>query len=158
MTKSHGHEGLHNIGEDASGEWKWQVRINLSDEFAAAARADLNDPKLSELKAVLDKHGVTLKNQFDAFANFCREMEEAGKTDEPLYKWTKDVIDRPGKEEQYATRFTVYQSDNQVYDNELANAVIADFAPFMNDGTIVRMNKISSDPAKNPQAPARFNR
>ena len=158
MSKSHGHEGLHDIGEDKNGAWKFQVRINLRKDFALAARADLNDPVLKPLKDVLDKHGVTLKNQFDAFVSFCREAEAAGQTDSPLYKWTKDTIEKPVKQVAYATRFTVYDGDAQIYSEALADAVIADFEPLKEAGMIVKIDKFNSDPAKNPQAPAKYHR
>ncbi len=156
MRKSHGHRGLSNIGEGSDGSWKYQVRVNLAAEFAAAARADLDAPALRPLKAVLDKHGVTLKNQFDAFVGFCREAERNGQTDTTLYRWTKDLIDRPGKAEQYATRFTVYKGQDQIYDKDLADAVEADLKPLMDSGMLTRISKIDSNPANNPQAPRRF--
>jgi len=158
MTKSHGHQGLRNIGEGKDGEWKYQIRINLADEFATAARADLDDPKLAPLKAVLDRHGVTLKNQFDAFAGFCAEAEAAQQTDTPLYRWTKDLVDNPNKERQYASRFTVYEGENQIYSEELADAVMADLEPLKDSGMIKVISKIDSNPANNPQPPARFQR
>lgn len=158
MAQDHGHEGLRNIGESKDGGWSWQVRINLAKEFAAAARADLNDPALEPLKTVLDKHGVTLKNQYDAFANYCREAEAAGETDTTLYRWTKATIDNPMKEVAYATRFTVYQGENQIYSKELADAVEADMLALQETGMVTKVNKIDSDPAKNPQAPAKFQR
>jgi len=102
---------------------------------------------------------VTIKNQFDAFAGFCAEAEAAGETDSVLYRWTKDLIDQPGKEEEYATRFTVYGEDNaQIYDAALAKAIEADLQPLKESGMITRINNISADPARNPQAPAKFHR
>ena len=154
--KSHGHEGLSGIGEKSGDGWLWQVRINLADEFATAARADLNDPKLAGLKTVLDKHGVTLKNQFDAFAGFCAEAEANNNTDTTLYRWTKDLVDNPAKKAQYAPRFTVYQGDAQIYSKELADAVELDLRPLRDSGMIAVISKINSNPARNPQAPAKF--
>lgn len=160
MTKSHGHEGLSNIGEKDGDGWLWQIRINLADEFASVARADLDDPKLAPLKAVLDKHGVTLKNQFDAFAGHCAEIEAKGgpedAAEKTLYLWTKDLVNNPKKQEQYANRFTVYEGKAQIYSKELAEAVEADFRPLRDTGMITVISKIDSNPARNPQAPAKF--
>lgn len=157
---AHGHAGLNNIGEKDGDSWLWQIRINLADEFASAARADLDDPKLASLKAVLDKHGVTLKNQFDAFAGYCEEVEAKGgpenDDEETLYLWTKDLVDNPKKQAHYADRFTVYEGNAQIYSKELAEAVEADFRPLRDAGMITMISKIDSNPAKNPQAPAKF--
>ncbi len=154
--QSHGHEGLSGIGEKSGDGWLWQVRINLADEFAAVARKDLDAPELAPLKALLDKHGVTLKNQFDAFAGFCAEAEANKETDSTLYRWTKDLVDNPDKQVQYAPRFTVYQGDAQIYSKDLADAVELDLRPLRDSGMVAVISKIDSNPARNPQAPAKF--
>jgi hypothetical protein len=156
-------------------DWQYQLRINLSDEFSQKARKDMNDPALKPLKDVLDKHGMTLKNQFDAFVGYCEEVEEEaraenivqkglrlfglrkGPLDETLYKWTKDTVMKPGKEEAYASRFTIYEGEKaQIYSKDLADAVEADLKPLKDSGMILKINKFDSNPAKNPQAGPEF--
>ena len=74
-------------------------------------------------------------------------------------KWTKDTIEKPGKREEYATRYTVYtDAGDQIYDEDLADAVFADLHPLKEKGLLTKLNKIDSDPAKNPQAPEKFQR
>lgn len=160
-----------------STEWKRQVRLSLSKEFAQAVQERMDHPVSSlmldgarqyflmkpaasrTLMDVLDKHNVVIKNQFEAFSDFCKEAEENGETDTTLYKWTKDVIEKPGKKEHYSTRYTVYTNEGgQIYDEAVANAIEADLQPLVEDGFIVKIDNISADPAKNPQAPAKFRR
>lgn len=62
-----GHTGRRNIPE---GELQWQVRINLSDEFAVAARANPADPKLKPVLDVLAKYDARIQNAGMSFANF----------------------------------------------------------------------------------------
>jgi hypothetical protein len=155
-------------------EWQFQLRINLSEEFAQKARKDLNDPALKPLKDILDKHGMTLKNQFDAFVGYCEEVEEVarsenlfkksmsffglrkGPLDETLYKWTKDTISKPGKEKAYANRFTLYKGDAQIYPKDLADAVETELKTLKDTGMVVKVDKFNSNPAQNPQAPNKF--
>lgn len=168
-----GHNGPRTLAPGE--EWKRQIRINLREDFALAARRDISDPVLAPLKAVLDRYNATVKNQFDAFAGYCREAEDYDKgavnavlrflkmrksaTDSTLYRWTKDTIEQPGKEQQYATRFTIYASGGQeVYDKAVADALEADLQPLKESGMVTKISNISADPARNPQAPAKFQR
>jgi hypothetical protein len=141
-------------------EWDYQIRINLREDFALAVRqgADLSQFALGrEFSEVLKKYNADIKNQYDAFANYCKEAEAAGDTDSVLYRWTKDTIEKPGKKEQYATRFTVYaDGGKEVYSKAVADALEADLQPFVKAGMITKLNKFDANPANNPQAPKRF--
>lgn len=135
--------------------WQYQVRINLGDVFAKVARTSMADPVLQPLATVLTKHNATLVNQFDAFANFCAEAEARGDTNTDLYIWTKATIDKPGKEAQYATRFTVHASGNEVYDKAVADAVEADLLALVGTGLVTKVDKFDTNPARNPQPPSK---
>lgn len=140
-------------------KWDAQIRINLAEQFAQAARKDISDPILKPLADVLKKHNAVIKNQFDAFSDYCKEAEARGDTDTDLYRWTKDTIERPGKEEQYATRFTIYaDGGKETYSNAVADVLEADLKPLEASGMITKVSRISTDPAKNPQAPKKFRR
>lgn len=131
---------------------EYQVRINLGDAFAAIARTNMADPSLKPLADVLNKYNASIKNQFDAFADFCRQAEADGDTSSDLYVWTKETIGKPGKEAQYATRFTIYANGNEVYDEARANSLVADLQPLVGS-LLTRVSKIDSNPANNPQPP-----
>lgn len=141
-----------------SEEWKWQVRINLKEEFAKEVKmASPNSMMVQGLLTMLVKHNAVLKNQYDAFADFCKDVEARGDTDTVLYRWTKDLLNNPKKKEQYATRFTIYaDGGKEVYSKEVADALEADLQRYFENGMITKINKIDSNPANNPQAPARF--
>ena len=156
-------------------EWQYQVRINLSDEFAQVARTNIDDPVLAPLKEILDRYNAVIKNQYDAFADYCAQAEEYDRgivsavlrlmklretaTDTTLYKWTKDTIDKPGKQEQYATRFTVYaDGGKETYAKFVADGLETDLQPLLESGMVTKISKIDTNPANNPQAPAKFQR
>jgi hypothetical protein len=142
----------------SQGQWEYQIRVNLADAFAAAAKANPVDAALKPLTDVLAKYSATMKNQFDAFADFCKDAEARNDTDTDMYRWTKATVDTPGKEQQYATRFTIYaDGGREVHSKTIADALEADLQPLM--GTLLtKISKIESDPAKNPQAPAKYRR
>lgn len=139
-------------------QWDYQIRVNLADAFANVARSNPADPALQPLQAVLTKYNATMKNQFDSFADFCKGAENGGDTDTDLYRWTKATIDKPGKAQQYATRFTIYaDGGKEVYAQAVADGLEADLQPLM--GTfLTKISKIDSNPANNPQAPAKYRR
>jgi len=137
--------------------WEYQIRINLSAEFAQVARRDINHPSLKPLADVLAKYNAVIKNQFDAFADYCRDAEQRNDTDSTLYRWTKDLVSKPEKEAQYATRFSVYaDGGKEVYAREIADGLEADLKALLDSGMVTKVNKFSTDPAKNPQAGPQF--
>jgi len=139
-----------------SDEWKYQVRVNLADEPAAAARQSPGDPALEPLANILGKHNATLKCQYDAFAGYVAEAEKHGTDQYPLYEWTKDTIENPAKEAKYIKAFTLYVDGDEVYAKEKADALEADLAPLVGGDLVTRMTKHDTNPANNPQAPARY--
>lgn len=195
MKQGHGHTGARDLSED---ELRFQIRINLKDEFAAVARANPADPVLKPVLDVLAKYDATLKHQQASFANYIPHFEQeeqpwhfqklkkllqatqdVGKGDDVnagikamkaletataeyiermrLYLWTKETLQKPGIQQKYATRFTVYANGGQeVYEKEIADALEADLKALIDTGMIVNVDKFDSDPAHNPQAPKKF--
>ncbi|MGO8951807.1 MAG: hypothetical protein ACLPWS_02090 [Rhodomicrobium sp.] len=139
-----------------SSKWNYQIRIDLADRFAEAARSDPGNKALRPLMDILHKHRTALKSQFDAFADYVAEAEKHGATGDPLYRWTKATIENPAKKEKYLKSFTLYAGGEEVYGKEIADALEADLAPLVGGELIVRMYKHDTNPANNPQPPARY--
>ena len=138
-----------------STQWEYQIRIYLGDELAAVARNDSNDPSLKPLAEILAKHKAVLKCQFDAFADYVGEAEEHGTENYPLYEWTKATIEIPAKKAKYIKSFTLYVDGDEVYAKEKAEALEKDLRPLVDAKLIERMSKHDTNPANNPQPPAR---
>src|SRR6516162_3408168 len=136
--------------------WKYQVRINLGPSFAAAARSNPQDPILGALPAILAKHEAKLKCQFDAFADYVAEAEREGIDRYPLYAWTKATIENPAKKAKYIESFTLYVAGEEVYAKDLADALEADLRPLVDGQFVTRLTKHDTNPANNPQPPARY--
>jgi hypothetical protein len=139
-----------------SNQWQYQIRIHLSDEFAEVARCDPDNPAIEPLTDILTKHHAKMKCQFDAFADYVAEAEKNGTEDYPLYEWTKVTIDNPAKKEKHVKSFTLYVDGNQVYAKEIADALESDLQPLVGGELITRISKHDTNPANNPQPPARF--
>ena len=138
-------------------DMKYQVRLFLTDTFAAAARADNRDPILKPVNDILDKYGLKMVNQFDALEGFCKEAEANNDTDSDLYRWTKDVISKPEKQKKYARQFTLYALNNdQVYDKAIADGAHVELKDLEGGAIVSRIDYHNSDPAQNPQAPDRY--
>lgn len=139
---------------------KYQLRLYLTDEFAAVARADARDPQLKAVNDILDKYGVKMINQLDALEGFCAEAEAAGDIgpENELYHWTKHVVQQPIKQARYSKQFTLYDlDDNQVYDEAIVDGLIAELQPLIGDGIIAQMSeKYDNVKENNPQAPEQF--
>ena len=73
-------------------QWRYQLRVYLTDDLADVARSDRNNPALRPLTDILDKHHATLVNQFDAFASYVVEAEEEGPENFPLYNTSVRLI------------------------------------------------------------------
>jgi hypothetical protein len=139
-----------------SDQWQYQVRIDLADDLAEMARRDPADPALEPLPDLLRKHHASLKCQFDAFAGYVAEAERNGVEKYPLYKWTKATIENPAKKAKYVKSFTLYVDGNEVYAKEQADALEADLQPLVGGRLVTRLAKHDTNPANNPQPPARY--
>jgi hypothetical protein len=136
-------------------QWTYQIRIYLDGDLAEVARSEPDSPKLKLLSSVLAKHRAQLKCQFDLFAAYVAEAEKAGTQDYHLYEWTKATIEDPIKKAKYVESFSLYVDDEEVYAKEIADALEADLQPLVDSAVIKRMSKHDSNPANNPQPPAR---
>jgi hypothetical protein len=139
-----------------SEQWQYQLRIDLAEEAAEAARHDPNDAILEPLATILRKHGATLKCQFDAFADYVAEAEQRGTAKYPLHAWTKATIENPAKKAKYLKSFTLYVDSEEVYAKEKADALEQDLQPLVGGSLVTRMAKHDTNPANNPQPPARY--
>lgn len=141
-----------------SEEWQYQVRIDLVDQAAEVARRDPGDPALAPLPDILRRHEAILKSQYDAFAGYVAEAEREGIENYPLYHWTKATIENPAKKAKYQKSFTLYVDGEEVYAKAKADALEADLQPLLGGGLITRLAKHDTNPANNPQPPARYRR
>ena len=139
-----------------SNQWRYQLRIDLADELAEVARYDPDNPALGPLTDILDEHNATMKCQFDAFADYVAEAEKHGIEGYPLYKWTKATIEDPVKKAKYLKSFTLYVKGNEVYGKEEADALASDLRPLVGGKLITQISKHDTNPANNPQPPARY--
>lgn len=138
--------------------WMYQVRVDIEEEFAELARQDPDSPKLDPLPAILHRHRAKLTCQYDAFADYVAAAEREGAENYPLYAWTKDTIEDPAKKQKYLKSFTLYVDGEQLYSKEQAEALEADLRPLVGGNLVARMAKLDSNPANNPQMPARYRR
>jgi hypothetical protein len=139
-----------------SEQWQYQVRIDLADEAAEVARRDPGDPALAPLPDILRRHNATMKSQFDAFAGYVAEAERNGVESYPLYHWTKATIENPTKKAKYQKSFTLYIDGEEVYAKDKADALEADLQPLVGGALVTRLAKHDTNPANNPQPPARY--
>ena len=139
-----------------SNEWKYQIRINLTEGTAEMARRDPDNPALKPVTDILTKHNAALKCQFDAFADYVAEAEKQGTEHFPLYKWTKATIEDPAKKEKYIKVFTLLVADEEVYAKDIADALETQLKPLVGGGLITQIAKFDTNPANNPQPPERF--
>ena len=138
-----------------SEQWQYQLRIDLSDEFSEMARRDPDNPAIEPLANILGNHHAKLNCQFDAFAVYVTEAESNGTEDYPLYEWTKATIEDPAKKAKYLKSFTLYVDGDEVYAKDKADALESDLQPLVGGKLVTRMSKHDTNPASNPQPPAR---
>lgn len=138
-----------------SEEWEYQLRIDLAEELAETARRDPGDPAMRPLAEVLARHRATMKCQYDAFADYVSEAEKHGPDRYPLYAWTKATIATPEKKAKYLKSFTLQVDGRAVYAKPLAEALEAELRPLLGK-LITRLARHDTNPANNPQMPARY--
>ncbi len=140
----------------ATGEWLYQLRVDLADDVAEAARAGADHPGLSPLREILARHNAALQCQYDAFAGYCAEAERQGVDKYPLYAWTKATIEDPAKKAKYLKSFTLYVDGAEVYARARADALEAELEPLVGGATVTALAKHDTNPANNPQPPKRY--
>jgi hypothetical protein len=139
-----------------SEQWQYQLRIDLADHIAEIARHDPNDPLLEPLATILREYGATLRCQYDAFADYVAEAEKHGPEKYPLHAWTKATIEDPAKKAKYLRSFTLYVDGEEVYAKEKADALEQHLQPLVGGSLVTRLAKHDTNPANNPQPPARY--
>jgi hypothetical protein len=135
--------------------WQFQIRITVVPELAAALRAHEQFEGHDLLEAVLRECNASLKCQFDAFAEYVEEAERVGRNQYPLYQWTKDTISNPEKKAKHLKSFTVYVRGEPVYDKETADRLHAGLSALAGKAGIESVSLFDTNPANNPQPPAR---
>lgn len=145
-----------NLNKDESNDWKYQLRLQIADEFAESVRESSAITDLEPLNEILTSHDATVVCQYDAFADFCARCESNGEIDLPLYKWTLATIQDPAKKAKYVKVFTVYISGDEVYDQPLAEALEHDLQALVRGPVVEELMKYDSNPANNPQVPQKY--
>ena len=136
--------------------WQYQIRLELADASAEAARHEPADPALEPLSRVLRAHGATLECQFDAFAAYVAEAERRGTEHFPLYAWTRATIENPAKKAKYLKSFALHVEGETVYSREKADPLEAELRPLVGGHIVASMSKHDTNPANNPQPPRRY--
>ena len=150
------------MAEDASDplgkpdEWQYQLRVDLADDAAAAARQGAEYPGLGPLRDILAAHDARLICQYDAFAGYCAEAEAQGIEHYPLYAWTKAVIVDPAKQAKYVKSFSIHVGGAEVYARDKADALEAALTPLVGAGVVTRLAKHDTNPANSPQMPKKY--
>ena len=136
-------------------EWKYQVRFTASDALAALLREQAVSLAHARLAALLSEHQATIQCQYDAFAGYVAEAQSHGTEHYALYDWTLATIENPDKKRKYLRAFTVYVNGAEIYDKAIADALDAGLSALTEDGAISDVKCFDSNPAHNPQPPAR---
>ena len=137
-------------------EWQYQLRVDLAEGAAEAARAGADHEGLAPLRRILAAHDAALVCQYDAFAGYCAEAEAQGIERYPLYAWTKAVIADPAKETKYLKSFSIHVGGAEVYAREKADALEAALAPLVGAGVVTRLAKHDTNPENSPQMPEKY--
>ena len=127
------------------GEILYQIRLNATEEFTIT----------EDLKSMLKIHDASLICQYDAFVNFVKECETNDKTNNPLYRWTKETVEDEIKKIKYKNIYSVIVNNQQVYKEEIADLIINKIKKF-NLISIVSIDKFDTQPKNNPQPPKKF--
>ena len=140
----------------ADGEWQYQLRVDLSEDAASAARASADHVGLGPLRGILAAHDAALVCQYDAFAGYCAEAEERGVEHYPLYAWTRAVIADAAKQAKYMKSFSIHVGGAEVYARDKAEALEATLTPLVGAGVVTRLARHDTNPANSPQMPEKY--
>ena len=140
----------------ARDQWQYQLRVDLAEDVAEAARAGADHAGLRPLRDILAAHDAALVCQYDAFAGYCAEAEAQGIEHYPLYAWTKAVIADPAKQAKYVKSFSIRVGGAEVYARERADALEAALAPLVGAGVVTRLAKHDTNPVNSPQMPEKY--
>jgi hypothetical protein len=132
-----------------------QLPIDLEEHLADIARHDPEETLHEPLPTILRERGASLRCQYDAFADYVAEAEKHGPEKYPLHAWTKATIDNPAKKAKYLRSFTLHVDGEEVYAKEKADALEQHLQPLVG-GLVTRLARHDTNPANNPQPPARY--
>lgn len=133
----------------------FQLRITVSPELADALRWGSPHPALGALNDLMRSHDAALKCQFDAFSEYVSDAERLGTENFPLYQWTRDTIENPEKKAKYLQSYTVYVNGDEVYGKDIADLIEAELLKLVDENGVNRVFRFDTNPANNPQPPAR---
>ena len=136
--------------------WQYQIRVELEDAAAEAARRGAGHPALGPVDRILARHNAMLVCQYDAFVGYCEEAERRGIAGYPLYAWTRATVEQPAKKAKYIRSFSVRIDGEEIYAGDKADALESDLRPLVGGGAVKRIAKHDTDPANNPQPPERY--
>ncbi|WP_144139656.1 hypothetical protein [Paraburkholderia sp. BCC1884] len=134
---------------------QFQLRIGVSPELADALRSDPSCASQPALADLLRRYRATLKCQYDAFADYVSEAERLGTENYPLYQWTRQTIENPGKKAKYLQSFTIYIDGNEVYGKSIVDALEPELSGLIREDGIRSVSRFDTNPANNPQPPQR---
>ena len=137
-------------------QWQYQLRVDLAEDAAEAARAGAEQSGLGALRYILAAHDARLVCQYDAFAGYCAEAEAQSVEHYPLYAWTKAVIADPAKEAKYVKSFSIHVGGAEVYAREKADPLEAALKPLVGAGVVTRLARHDTNPANSPQMPEKY--
>jgi dihydroxy-acid dehydratase len=134
-------------------DWLYQVRLKLSEELSNAMRKNQPSTRADEIRTIASFSNMNIVCTFDAFQEYCNEAEQNGIEGYPLYEWTKEVINDPGKQQKHLKSFAFYKGLDQIYEKKLAVKIQQEIEAIRDDFDILEVRLIESNPANNPQPP-----
>ena len=134
-------------------DWLYQVRLKLSEELSNAMRKNQPSTRADEIRTIASSYNMNIVCTFDAFQEYCNEAEQNGIEGYPLYEWTKEVINDPGKQQKHLKSFAFYKGLDQIYEKKLAVKIQQEIEAIRDDFDILEVRLIESNPANNPQPP-----
>ena len=147
---------IQSVPPAAEQEWQYQLRVDLAEDAAAAARAGAEHSGLGPVRDILAAHDARLVCQYDAFAGYCAEAEEQGIEHYPLHAWTRAVIADPAKQAKYVKSFSIHVGGAEVYTKAKADPLEAALRPLVGAGVVTRLARHDTNPAKSPQMPEKY--
>jgi len=116
----------------------FEVRFYLTRRFADAVRQGRDIPSMKPLKAVLEKHGVTLQNQLDEFQDHLKKWQEIQNwadyypdeqtiaNEHKFEKFTLNAVLDDRKREYLSREFSLVKGDKTPFSGLNADGVVAD--------------------------------
>lgn len=141
------------MSDDA--DWLYQVRMRVSPSLSDELRGTQETGLAQEIVDTTLNHGAHLVCVYDGFKNYCLEAEENGIDEYHLYEWTKATIENPEKKQKHLKAFSFYKGNDQIYEKEFALSLDAKMRLLATTGEIEEVTLIDSNPANNPQPPAK---